>query len=84
MPSGLPSSETPSRLKGIETFVQRTHGTLRSGEFRNAVPVEGNRNLTGYPGSPLAEVLFRNAFPVEGNRNYSSHVYYCLDNAVVV
>ena len=38
------SSETPSRLKGIETLDDFAFSAV-CGWFRNAFPVEGNRNL---------------------------------------
>ena len=38
------SSETPSRLKGIETLGRGAIIHIAPVSFRNAFPVEGNRN----------------------------------------
>ena len=64
------SSETPSRLKGIETSSADVCDLKPTLEFRNAFPVEGNRNASR-SGLSCAKpsFKFRNAFPVEGNRN---------------
>ena len=61
------SSETPSRLKGIETLHYRGMIRLSCSQFRNAFPFEGNRNILF--GGERPRVKFRNAFPFEGNRN---------------
>ena len=49
-------SETPSRLKGIETRPDLAGLTLSILQFRNAVPFEGNRNLNVRLRIPLKEV----------------------------
>ena len=59
----------PSRLKGIETVINRLAISLSKSLFGYAFPFEGNWNCILFKTFPVTYAFFGYAFPFEGNWN---------------